>query len=233
MMFIVMMYSAAIPILYPAGLGLMIVSYWQDKVMFLRHYRLPPRYGRALAARVVEILELGVILHLFFGLYMLSNPDIFTYENEKLSAPRWMQGYASLFSKGATRLLGDQYEERFSQVHTVIYCFGIGIFLFLFVLDKVTGLLTKLFAKLYNALDDQHKEREFSMDIYSELSPDQQHAEHQSTSTAVKHIDYRITRGDSKNPLLYEYFHERLKLKKAEMGNKAKIDAIRMKQKKE
>jgi hypothetical protein len=58
--------------------------------MFLRHYRIPPRYGRALATRVVRILEAGIILHLFFGLYMLSNPDIFTYEDEKITAPGWM-----------------------------------------------------------------------------------------------------------------------------------------------
>ena len=107
MMFIVMMYSAAIPCLYPAGFALMVISYWQDKVMFLRHYRLPPRYGRALAARVVRILEVGIILHLFFGLYMLSNPDIFTYEDDQFKAPGWMQEITRLFAQGAVKLFGE------------------------------------------------------------------------------------------------------------------------------
>ena len=88
-LFVIMMYSSAIPILYPAGCMLMVVSYWADKCLFLRHYRLPRRYGRKLAARVVEVMEWAILLHLFFGLYMLSNPDIFTYENKELSQIEW------------------------------------------------------------------------------------------------------------------------------------------------
>ena len=89
MTFITLMYSSAIPILYPAGCALTIIMYWADKVLFLRHYRLPPRYGRRLAGRVVAVMEWAIILHLFFGLYMLSNPDIFTYEDENLSMVTW------------------------------------------------------------------------------------------------------------------------------------------------
>ena len=214
MMFIVMMYSAAIPCLYPAGFALMVISYWQDKIMFLRHYRIPPRYGRALAARVVKILEVGIILHLFFGLYMLSNPDIFTYEDEKISAPGWMQEFTKLFAQGAVNLLGEEYEDRFSQVHTVIYCFGISIFLVLFLLEKVFGAIEKLLGKCFRFFDDKEKEQEFSTDIYSELTPNQQFNEYQATNTAIKHIEYRIEKGDSNNPELYKYFRERLMYKR-------------------
>lgn len=88
-LFVILMYSAAIPILYPAGCLLMIVSYWADKILFLRHYKLPRRYGRKLAARVVDVMQWAILLHLFVGLYMLSNPDIFTYENRDLSEIKW------------------------------------------------------------------------------------------------------------------------------------------------
>ena len=46
--FIVMMYSAAIPILYIPGSLICFVTYWSDKTMFLNYYKLPPRYGRVL-----------------------------------------------------------------------------------------------------------------------------------------------------------------------------------------
>ena len=80
-LFIMLTYSAAIPILYLAGCAQMTIMYWADKTLFLRHYRLPRRYGRKLAGRAVEVMQWAILLHLLFGLYMLSNPDIFTYEN--------------------------------------------------------------------------------------------------------------------------------------------------------
>ena len=79
-----MMYSAAIPALYIAGLFICFSMYWSDKILFLRHYRIPPRYGRDLASRAHQIMEYAIILHLFTGVYMLSNPEIFTYERENL-----------------------------------------------------------------------------------------------------------------------------------------------------
>jgi len=133
MFLIVIMYSSAIPALYPAGCVLMIVSYWADKWLFLRHYRLPPSYGKKLAERVAWVMELGIILHLFFGLFMLSNPDIFTYENEQLLIPEWCKYYMSLMSVGAVTFFGAS-PERFNQVHTFIYCLGISIFLVLFAI---------------------------------------------------------------------------------------------------
>ena len=82
MFFIIMMYSAAIPILYIAGLLICFSMYWSDKILFLRHYRLPPRYGIDLAARSNKIMMFAIILHLLTGVYMLSNRDILSYKNE-------------------------------------------------------------------------------------------------------------------------------------------------------
>ena len=216
MLFIVMMYSAAIPILYPAGCILMIVSYWADKVLFLRHYRLPRRYGRKLAASVGEILEYAIILHLFFGLYMLSNPDIFTYENKDLGIPEWTETYVKIFSGLGVNVLGAE-PERFNQIHTVIYCFGIGIFLILFVIEKITGSISKLIGKCFYVLNDEEKNLNFSTDIYLDLSPEDQNAEFTQVNTAIKHVEYRLMKGDAGNPALYRYYKERLKLKRADL----------------
>ena len=82
MFFIIMMYSAAIPILYISGFILCIIMYWSDKCLLLRHYRLPPRHGRDLASRMLWYMEYAILLHLFVGCYMLSNETIFSYTKE-------------------------------------------------------------------------------------------------------------------------------------------------------
>ena len=79
-----MMYSAAIPSLYIAGLLICFSMYWSDKILFLRHYKIPARLGTDLARRAHNIMMFAIILHLLTGVYMLSNPEIFTYEGDKL-----------------------------------------------------------------------------------------------------------------------------------------------------
>jgi len=93
MMFIVMMYSTAIPCLYLAGFFICFFMYWSDKALFLRHYRSPPRYGLELATRAHKIMTWSILLHLMCGLYMISNPDIFSYEQSNLPWVKWAFGY--------------------------------------------------------------------------------------------------------------------------------------------
>jgi len=77
MIWVVMMFSVAIPVLYLAGVLLCFFTYWTDKFLLLKFYRKPPRHGSHLAHRARNIIELSLIVHLFTGLYMLSNPEIF------------------------------------------------------------------------------------------------------------------------------------------------------------
>jgi len=83
MVFVIMTFSAAIPALYFAGFLLCFVAFWSDKIMFLKYYKIPPRHGSNLANKAREIIEWSLIIHLFFGLWMLSNPEIFTSEEEE------------------------------------------------------------------------------------------------------------------------------------------------------
>lgn len=50
-------------------------------------------------------------------------------------------------------------------------------------------------------------------------------AEFNATNTAIKHIEYRIEKGDSNNPELYEYFRERLLYKKQVISYQAQESA--------
>jgi len=79
MIFIIMMYSTAIPLLYALGFVTCILSYWVDKILFLRLYKIPPRYGLHLAEGSQMVIEWSILLHMITGLYMISNPEIFNF----------------------------------------------------------------------------------------------------------------------------------------------------------
>jgi hypothetical protein len=72
-------YSAAMPFLNLAGFVCCILQYWTDKLLFLREYVTPRRYSKELTFKAVNLIEFGIVLHLVFGLGMLSNPLTLNY----------------------------------------------------------------------------------------------------------------------------------------------------------
>lgn len=94
--FITMLYSSGMPILYPVLVITVFLTYWIDKYLcnintwlminlVLRVYKKPPRYDITLAATTRKIIEFSLILHFAFGFYMLSNSSIFSSSNQMFS----------------------------------------------------------------------------------------------------------------------------------------------------
>ena len=81
---VIMMFASAIPVLYLAGFVLCFVTYWTDKCLFLKYYKVPPKHGSDLISKARSVIEWSLVLHLFMGLYMLSNPDVFMGEGEEI-----------------------------------------------------------------------------------------------------------------------------------------------------
>ena len=186
MLFIIMMYSAAIPILYVSGLLICITMYWSDKALFLRHYRLPPRHGRDLASRAIRIMEYAILLHLFVGCYMLSNDTIFSYtsdhenladyteeHNETLANYVAKTNWYTTYSSKMVAFIFDTDTSRFSQVHTNLYISGIGVFLILFILERfsIISWLCKRFC--FCACLSLEEDTSYSNNIFAELSNSQ------------------------------------------------------------
>ena len=46
---VIMMFSAAMPTIYIAGILLCFVMYWVDKIILLKYNRAPPQFGTELA----------------------------------------------------------------------------------------------------------------------------------------------------------------------------------------
>lgn len=106
MIWVVMMFSAAIPILYLAGVILCVTTYWTDKFLLLRFYRIPPRHGSNLAHRARNIIEWSLLIHLFTGMYMLSNPDIFLGEGEDNKPTGFFEVISEFITVGLKALTG-------------------------------------------------------------------------------------------------------------------------------
>jgi hypothetical protein len=84
--YVIMMFSAGMPLLYLVFFFELLIKYWVDKIWFLRLNRTPPRYGQELTDSARSKLYFGVILHLLIGFFMYSNPDLFS-DNRLFEAP--------------------------------------------------------------------------------------------------------------------------------------------------
>ena len=70
-----MTFSSGLPILYATGFVSLVLSYWFDKFLLLRYYRLTPEYTKHMSRAIVNILPLALLLHMIVGLAMFSWPD--------------------------------------------------------------------------------------------------------------------------------------------------------------
>ena len=80
MIFFVMTYSSGMPILYLIMVISLFFTFWVDKVLLLRYFRLTPGYTKHMAESVVSILPIAAIIHLAFGIFMFSYPHVLRSE---------------------------------------------------------------------------------------------------------------------------------------------------------
>ena len=92
--YVIMMYSTGIPLLYLVALVTFSIMYWVDKLLckhpfplflilftiVLKVYRLPPRYDMVLASQVRSLIKFSLLIHMLVGFVMLSNNNMFLAE---------------------------------------------------------------------------------------------------------------------------------------------------------
>lgn len=151
--FMVMIYSLAMPFVYFAGFFIIFVIYWTDKYLFVTYFAAPPRHGTKLARRTYFLLEIALILHCLFGLYMVSNPSIFGFNSVDIEkSVAWAKPFALAFGNWMESWFGVS-SDRFQQTHSVIYGVGIFIFLVLFIIEllfRVVSTPIELLCKIVN-----------------------------------------------------------------------------------
>ena len=80
------------------------------------------------------------------GLFMLSNQDIFPVHDKQNKSLDGMKQFASVAGVAVTEISGKD-SDRFYKIHSIIYSFGILLFLILFVIQKFTGAITSCLEK--------------------------------------------------------------------------------------
>ena len=66
----VSIFPLGIPILYLCAALTFTVSYWADKYLFLRFYRMPPLYDGKLGLKYSKLLPWGALGHLLVAMWM-------------------------------------------------------------------------------------------------------------------------------------------------------------------
>jgi hypothetical protein len=75
--FVTFVYSAGMPIMYVMGAIGFLVSYWVDKIVFIRLYRTPPDYDISIGTGATQLLPYALLLHLMIAGWVYGNEQIF------------------------------------------------------------------------------------------------------------------------------------------------------------
>jgi hypothetical protein len=105
--------------------------------MFCNHWKNMPLYTKGIVLKVINILEWGILIHIGFGMMMLTNPNIFKYEPTLFNTITPLVSTRSAnFLKGVVMIE----RERFSNPHSSLYLLGVMAITALFIFNKITAL---------------------------------------------------------------------------------------------
>ncbi len=72
--YVTLMYGAGMPILFVIAAFTFLITYWLDRISFLRLYSIPRRYDHTLAQFAFHVLPWAVLLHSSFALWIYTSP---------------------------------------------------------------------------------------------------------------------------------------------------------------
>jgi len=169
-----MMYSTAMPLMYPASALCFFLTYWIDKYLFVRFYRTPPLIGLNLAQSSQSAMEWSIVLHLLVGVYLVSCPEIYSFDDsDKVQWPLLVK-YSELVSSWYEYLIGTL-PNRVKQLHTITMLTGMFIFFACFLLERFFGVFSRLVHLMCCCIDRQERDSKklgFSTNFLKELTID-------------------------------------------------------------
>mmetsp|Transcript_22060 Transcript_22060/g.21240 ORF Transcript_22060/g.21240 Transcript_22060/m.21240 type:complete len:481 (+) Transcript_22060:2146-3588(+) len=159
--FVTITYSAGIPFLYMVQFSSLFITYWLDKMLFLKYYKKPPSYDVNLTLDSIKLLKYAVLIHFIIGFIMYSNSTILSsrfYEN----------------SDFFTFINSNNYyfnATRFAQLHTSIYAGAFAVLCVLYCLkEAIVSCLMCCFKLICTGIKDRLlKLKSISDDFYEEL----------------------------------------------------------------
>lgn len=76
MIYVCITYSSCLPILYPVAFLSLFVTYWTDKFLLLRYFRVANQFTAENSKIMVTLMPYAVIFHYIVGLFSFSFPEI-------------------------------------------------------------------------------------------------------------------------------------------------------------
>ena len=76
MIYVCITYSSCLPILYPVAFLSLFITYWTDKFLLLRYFRVANQFTAENSKTVVTLMPYAVIFHYIVGLFSFSFPEI-------------------------------------------------------------------------------------------------------------------------------------------------------------
>jgi len=76
MIYVCITYSSGLPILYPVAFLSLFITYWTDKFLLLRYFRVANQFTAENSKSVVMLLPYAAILHFLVGILAYSYPEI-------------------------------------------------------------------------------------------------------------------------------------------------------------
>jgi hypothetical protein len=73
-LFVALMYSSGMPILYLCIFFFLLLTYWIDKILFLRYYRIPPQFDNFISNIFLNTVLFAILVHTLFGIWIYGNP---------------------------------------------------------------------------------------------------------------------------------------------------------------
>lgn len=198
--FITMIYSSGMPALYFISVFQYFSMYWVDKFLFVRMYRTPPRYGNELAEKSRDIMQISILVHMAFGLYMFSNSSILTTSGGVGFSIASLTEAAS--GDGGSLLSAKRLGQPHVVLYLVIYMIIGGVFVFIKVVNAFfPSFWSKLacFLRLCQKQIDKLKaekylvetEEAYSNNIYREMTIEDLNREFDKTQLELD--DYKGT----------------------------------------
>ena len=76
-LFVILMYSSGMPVLYFCGFVFYIVTYWINKFLLINYYQKSTTLTRTIPTFAITFMKYALFMHSFLSLLMLTNPIAF------------------------------------------------------------------------------------------------------------------------------------------------------------
>ncbi len=146
--FVTLVYSSGMPILYICCCLFFILTYWVDKCLILKFYKNPPRIDLYISRLFDLIIIFAIIVHYGFGIWTYGDSSILT-DNSNTAIKAVSDWVKNLFTTNDS--FAQEILKRITYSHNVI-CFAFLIIVFVYFIFKLffVGLIMDKLCKCFD-----------------------------------------------------------------------------------